>query len=118
MLYATVDARDGTYQAECNKCCCEPLNVRPGETNLVVLNYATWAIPIGGRGHGMGCTPQIEVEQMQTCPVPSGSNLPPTANDEHISFITPVNTPFNGNLATSITDPESDPITFSLAKLS
>lgn len=117
MLYSTVDARNGVETAECNKCCCESIGMRPGETNLMVLNYAPWAVPFGGRSHGMGCTPQFDIEQMQACPVPSGSNLPPTSAGE-ISFAVPfaptgaAAPAFNGDLKTIITDPEAAALTF------
>lgn len=111
MLYTTVDARDGLYTAECNKCCCEPINVRPGETNLMVLNYAPWVIPIGGRKHGMGCTPQINVAQMQACPVAAGDNLPPMANG---SLTYDVESGVGFTDALNVVDPEGLPLEISI----
>lgn len=49
-LNFTVDARDGGLSASavsCASCCCESITLRPGETNLMVINYAPWSLPIG-----------------------------------------------------------------------
>lgn len=114
MLYSTVDARDNVYSNSCDKCCCETLAMRPGETNLMVLNYAPWALPLLGKG--LGCTPQFDLQQIQACPIPSGSNTPPVANGP-LSYTTPLNTLVNISLGTSITDPDGDPLEFSLVPL-
>lgn len=53
MLYFTADARDGIVGASggmCNSCCCQALNMRRGETNLITINYAPWSLPIGNPG--------------------------------------------------------------------
>src|SRR5262245_26735315 len=111
MLMATVDPRDSAQNAACGTCCCETINVRPGETNLMVINYAPWAVPIMGKG--LGCDPQFDIQQVAACPAPAGSNLPPTAAGP-LGWTTPMNTPFNGDRSTLITDPEDDPLTYAL----
>ena len=50
MLYFDADPRDGGQGAGCNTCCCASMSLRPGETNLVTLNYAAWSIPIAPPG--------------------------------------------------------------------
>lgn len=47
MLYYSVDPRDGGPSgAVCNTCCCEPVSLRPGETNVMTINYAPWSLPL------------------------------------------------------------------------
>lgn len=53
MLYhnLTVDPRDGySSGGSCQVCCCAEVKLRPGETNLMRINYAPWSLPIGGPG--------------------------------------------------------------------
>lgn len=50
MFYFMADARDGAAKNGCHTCCCESMSARPGETNLVEINYANWAVPIQGKG--------------------------------------------------------------------
>lgn len=66
MLYVTIDSRDGgqSNAGACAKCCCEPVNMRPGETNLMTINYAPWSVPLGGRG--IVGTPDIAVTRDAT----------------------------------------------------
>lgn len=89
MLISTVDARDNYQKSGCDTCCCEVVNARPGETNLMVLNYAPWAVPLGGRG--LDCSPQFDLQQMKGCAAPAGvnGNLPPTWTDP-IVYVVPV----------------------------
>lgn len=48
MLYFDANPRDGVSAGSgCNTCCCEKFSLRPGETNLLHLNYAPWSLPIG-----------------------------------------------------------------------
>ena len=84
MMHFTVN----DYQAinNCQKCCCEKLNLKPGTVNKVSVGYAPWAVPIGQ----LHCTPQFQIEQMDTCPLPVGSNLPPTMTAD-VKFSTTVN---------------------------
>ena len=47
MLYFSADPRDGgPAGASCQACCCQTFSLRPGERNLVVINYAPWSMAI------------------------------------------------------------------------
>lgn len=50
MLYFEADSRDGSVKSSCNICCSENASVRPGETNLITINYRNWAAPLLGKG--------------------------------------------------------------------
>lgn len=52
MYLVTVDPRDGGSSSTgvCNKCCCEPIGMRAGETQMLTVNVAPWSVPLGGRG--------------------------------------------------------------------
>jgi len=92
---------------QCQKCCCERLNLKPGTTNRVSLGYAPWAVPIGQ----LHCAPLFQLEQLQTCPTqPSG----PEANTDPISYDVTVNTPINIDLAMVI---DTAPLTFKVMAL-
>jgi hypothetical protein len=98
----------------CQKCCCEKLSLQPGTTSKVSVGYATWAIPIGQ----LHCLPQFSLEQMQTCPVPASSNMPPKPIDDLTVFITPVDTEIaDGDLNDEVVDPEDDALTFKVLPL-
>jgi len=105
MMHFTVD----DFQAldSCQKCCCERLNLKPGTTTKVSVGYAPWVVPIGQ----LHCTPQFQLEQLETCPVSTGSNLPPQQQDS-TPYQTSMNTLLSGDLAQKITDPESVALTF------
>lgn len=63
MLYATVDPRTNAVQSNgCGKCCCEPVNMRPGESNLMTINYAPWSVPLMvGGGPGIVPSPDLVI---------------------------------------------------------
>lgn len=48
MYYFNADARDGgaSNVSACNTCCCNSVFLRPGETNMIMMNYAPWVLPI------------------------------------------------------------------------
>lgn len=47
MLYFHADPRDGGPSgAVCNTCCCQPISLRPGETNVMTIDYSPWSLPI------------------------------------------------------------------------
>lgn len=47
MLSFNADPRDGaSVGGSCGTCCCDSINMRPGETNLVTINYAPWSLPL------------------------------------------------------------------------
>lgn len=48
MLYYTANPRDGADAVSaCQVCCCETVKMRPGETNLMTINYTQWSVPMG-----------------------------------------------------------------------
>lgn len=106
MMHFTVS--DFQPADSCHKCCCEQLALKPGTINRIVVSYAPWAVPIG-RLH---CDPSFSLEQMDTCPQPVGSNLPPELAAEQVELTTAINTPLTGTLTTHVTDPESAALTF------
>lgn len=62
MLYFDADPRDGAPAGGvCNACCCEPIFMRPGETNLITINYAPWSLPIGNPGIVKGTEYSVEM---------------------------------------------------------
>jgi len=100
---------DAVRENNCIVCCCDTVSIKPGETLPLQLNYAAWAVPIAPRG--LHCEPSVDVEEKDTCPAPTGGNLPPAANGD-IRFDVLLNTAFLGDLATEVTDQEGDPLTF------
>lgn len=98
--------------AACQKCCCEKMNLKPGTITKVSVGYAPWAVPIGQ----LHCTPQFQIEQMDTCPLPVGSNMPPQATSE-VKFSTAKNALLANTLTAMISDPEAVPLTFKLLPL-
>jgi len=111
MMHFTVEDYTAV-DATCQKCCCQKLNLKPGTVTKVSVGYASWAVPIGQ----LHCTPQFQLELMDTCPVPVGSNMPPQATAE-IKFSTPVNALLENTLTAMITDPEAVALTFKLLAL-
>lgn len=68
MLYYDADPRDGgAVGSICNACCCQPLALKPGETNKVLINYAAWSLPVGW----VVPTPEFAIEvDDSTCTTP------------------------------------------------
>jgi hypothetical protein len=110
MLHFTVS--DSEAVSGCVKCCCENLALKPGTISKVSVGYASWAVPIGQ----LHCTPQFMLEQMETCPVPTGGNLPPRAVAE-VAFYVGVNGHLDGDLTTMVKDPEDEVLKFKLLPL-
>ena len=106
MMHFTVEDYTAV-NANCLKCCCEKLSLKPGTTNKVSVGYAPWAVPIGQ----LHCAPQFQLEMMETCPTGSGGNMPPQATSE-VKFSTAVNARLENSLANMITDPESAALTY------
>lgn len=68
MLHFDAKPRDGSHSAGCgcDTCCCEVFRLRPGEKNLLQINYAPWTLPLGGRG--IVPSTSIDVERIsKTC---------------------------------------------------
>lgn len=100
MLFVTIDPRDGgagvSGGSSCAKCCCEPIGIRPGECNLMTLNYAPWSVPFGGRG--LVPTTQISIDiNRENCSSQTIDGFGPPAYTA-IDITTPVNTPVVGDI--------------------
>lgn len=85
----------------CATCCCTELSGRPGETMPLTLDYAVWAVPIGGRGLSETA---VDIEKIHS---PARSISVAQATDT-----TPFNTTFVGSLAGNVTNPDSLPVKF------
>jgi len=105
MLYFTAEARDGISGANgnlCGTCCCVALSLRPGETNLVTVNYAPWSVPIGFPG--IVPTFQFDIKlNDENCPTGPIDGFAPPQNTNYQAPNTPVNTPVNMSVATNLT---------------
>lgn len=68
MIYFDADARDGRRGSDpCQPCCCKAFSLRPGETNMLVINYAPWSVPIPGCG--LVAVTAVDIEKIgKTCP--------------------------------------------------
>ena len=106
MMHFTVEDYTAV-NANCVKCCCQKLSLKPGTTNKVSVGYAPWAVPIGQ----LHCAPQFQLEMMETCPVPAGSNMPPHAVAD-VKFSTAMNALLENTLINMIVDPELTALTF------
>lgn len=98
MLYFTADPRDGisgASGASCNSCCCQTINMRPGETNLMTINYAPWSVPLlGGISAGTEFDVQLDTSACATDSI-NGDNPP---NNSFYNFTTTVNAAVSGDL--------------------
>jgi hypothetical protein len=78
MLTFLMNPRDGgSAVSSCStSCCCEQLQLKPGETNRILLDYSAWALPIGDIVE----TTQFHIEEdNSTCATdPIDGFLPPT----------------------------------------
>lgn len=116
-LYFNVDPRDGGLSTGgCNTCCCSAISLKPGETNKIVINYAPWSVPIGGRG--LLCAPDIEISvNSNGCPAQTTTAGSPPLNTNYF-YQTPINTALTtGNLALNAT-PSGGLFTFAKLPLS
>lgn len=85
----------------CSTCCCTELGARPGEVIPLTLDYAVWAVPIGGRGLSETAV-DIDKIHSPTSPI----------SVAQASLTTPFNTPLVGSLAGNVTNPDGLPVTF------
>jgi hypothetical protein len=89
VLYFTASSRDGgtSGTVSCTACCCENFKMRPGETNLLTINYAPWSVPIGW------LTPTLEytVDVTSTCSTAPVDGLSPPTNQNQ-TLTTAMNT--------------------------
>ena len=111
MYHFTVQDAEASASG-CITCCCEKLALKPGTTSKISVGYAPWAVPIGE----LHCTPQFMIEQMQTCPVPVGDNLPPAATSE-VKFSTAKDSLLENDLKNMIKDPEAVALTYKVLPL-
>jgi len=114
MLAITVN--DSSQQnATCLPCCCEPLFLKPGTVTKVMVVYVPWSVPIGS----LHCVPQFAIEQMETCPVLAGANMPPhiIAQDGMARFDTGTNVTLTADMKTKVADPEGLALTFKVMPL-
>jgi len=111
MMHFTVED-SSAVDATCMKCCCQKLSLKPGTVTKVSVGYAPWAVPIGQ----LHCAPQFQIEQMDTCPVPVGSNVPPQIVSDP-KFSVDVNTLLENTLTNMIRDPEQTPLKFKALSL-
>jgi hypothetical protein len=111
MMHFTVEDYSAV-DANCQKCCCDKLSLKPGTVTKVSVGYAPWAVPIGQ----LHCSPQFQLEMMETCPAPAGTNMPPQATAD-VKFSTAVNALLENSLTNMISDPEAAALTFKLLPL-
>lgn len=85
MLNVIIDDRNGMLAGSsgiCAVCCCPPIFMRPGETNLMVLSYAPWSVPLGGLG--IVPTTEISIERDSSlCSVAVIDTFGPPANTSY-----------------------------------
>jgi hypothetical protein len=93
MLNFIADPRDGNAASgTCATCCCKDIKLRPGESNLVQINYAPWSAPLGG--NGLVGEPRMQMEHNDS----ACSNNP--LKNTNYSATTALNTAVALNLTT------------------
>lgn len=116
MLNFTADARDGHASSvnACNTCCCEAVNMRRGETNLITINYAPWSLPIGWL---VNSTFQYDVVHDESaCATNEIDTFGPPVNTEY-RYISVINAATNIDLTVNA-GPAANPRTYSIVPLS
>ena len=96
---------DEATSDSCQVCCCEQVTLKAGVTSQLIINYATWAVPIG-RLH---CDPEFAIEQMAACGIVPGA--PVKINGAPIAYNVP-SPPLEGDFKINIEDPEGGPLVF------
>lgn len=99
---------DEATRDSCQVCCCEQVTLKAGTTSQLIINYATWAVPIG-RLH---CEPQFALEQMAACGISPGA--PAKVDGENVAYDTDKDTEIEDTLETKIVDPEGSVLTFKI----
>lgn len=115
MLYFQADPRDGGGRNghACNTCCCQPVHLRPGETNRMVIDYAAWALPLGW----VVPTPQFTVDtDDSSCDTSTVDGFGPPQNTNY-ALTTAANTALDLDLSTN-EQPVGNTFTYSLVSLS
>lgn len=109
MYHFVADPRDGAVGGGCSTCCCQPAQARPGETNKWIINYAPWSVPLGGPG--LIDSTLFEISLREGCePSPTEASV-----ITPLLLATPLNTPLEGSLLTSVVNPNAEPVSFSTA---
>lgn len=116
MHFFQADPRDGVPSGTgCDSCCCDNLSMMVGETNLLMIDYAPWSIPIGSPGIVDGMEFNIEVND-SACPTgESDGHLPPTATNRMLATAT--NTVLNIDLSVNVA-PVGNTFTYSIVPFS
>lgn len=116
MLYFDADPRDGAPAGSvCNACCCLPLSLRRGETNMVTVNYAAWSVPIAPPGLVTGFDYSIDLDTSACLTSAVDGFLPP--NNAYYSLVTLADQTLAINLAASVT-PALNTFSFTVDSLS
>jgi hypothetical protein len=107
MLIYDADPRDSIAAIGCQTCCCKSASMRPGETNMVAINYCYWTIPMGGKG--ISYNQEFSIDKVASVD-PSIGSYPVIGL---INPSTAINTTLNYNLTSGVTDVDGDTLTFS-----
>lgn len=112
MLYFNADPRDAyaSGQSACNTCCCEKFNLSPGEVNKLMINYSTWAAPLGGIG--LQPRTQFSIEKK------SGEEPDDAPNSINLQVATTVGVAIDGDIAATSSSPTGKTLVFGLVPLS
>lgn len=112
MFTYSVDPRSNQGQIGCGTCCCEKISLRPGEENLINLNYAPWSVPIGNGVELLG-DPEVSITADDgACSTASIDNFaPPSATVAELT--TAQNMPVQQDLTGGAITPVAN--TFSIA---
>lgn len=105
----------GASAAACAPCCCQAFTLKPGEMNVLMLNYAPWSFGLAGRGLIAGTEWSVE-HNAEGCPSGLIDGFGPPDNS-NIVLATAVNTPVAVNLAATATPP-GNTFSFSVVPLS
>lgn len=117
MLYFNADARDGGMGMDmaCDTCCCQPVSLRPGETNLVMINYAPWVLPIAPPGLISGGTEYAVDHDTQGCATNAIEGFVPPTNSNY-TLSTPAGMPLTVDLSPNA-EPAGNTFTYALVML-
>lgn len=117
MLRFNADPRDGVPQGNaCDTCCCQPVQMRPGETNLIEINYAPWSMQIGNPGiiHGIAYNFELNADACDTSLIEGFT--PPTHTNQLLT--TPLNTPLVIDLTTGVGPDAANIVSYELVPFS
>lgn len=82
MKYIQIDSGSNlSGNSDCNACCCDIFSLSKGETDLIVLDYSAWSLPLSGEGIVPDMSFEVKVDS-ESCSVstinghvdPSNSN--------------------------------------------